>query len=179
MNVAIDYDLSAQTSICVLQFGFSCAGQGCLPEIIGARMNQANASLRVQIGKAFEPMQAFFTDPCAGTRNHLLEGSEDGRELGVCCGQHSEALRGPKHLVSIAADTGPPKGADLIDDVSRWAPLAARSPPWRVRSGATWRRSPRTAWKARRLPWMSDTIAIRTLSSRSTSVWKYGLDGLR
>src|SRR5438874_213488 len=40
-------------------------------------------------------------------------------------------------------------------------PLSARSPPWRIKSGAVSRRSERIASNAVRLPWMSETIAIR------------------
>src|SRR6478609_3784310 len=42
-------------------------------------------------------------------------------------------------------------------------PASVRSPPWRTRSGAGSRRSARTASKAVRLPWISETMAIRIL----------------
>src|SRR5258708_22735896 len=41
------------------------------------------------------------------------------------------------------------------------APASARSPPWRIKSGEVCCRSARTASKAVRFPWMSDTIAVR------------------
>ncbi len=34
-------------------------------------------------------------------------------------GIFSQTLRGPKHLIGIPADPGPPQGADLIDDLRR------------------------------------------------------------
>src|SRR5437016_1723787 len=46
------------------------------------------------------------------------------------------------------------------------APPSAISPPWRIRSGEACRRSARTASNAVRLPWMSDTIAMRISGSR-------------
>jgi hypothetical protein len=41
-------------------------------------------------------------------------------------------------------------------------PLSAKSPPCSMRSGEVSRRSVKTASNAVRLPWMSDTIAMRT-----------------
>jgi hypothetical protein len=49
-------------------------------------------------------------------------------------------------------------------------PLSAKSPPCRTRSGEVSRRSARTASNAVRLPWMSDTIAMRTDCDPSTSL---------
>ncbi len=37
----------------------------------------------------------------------------------MCGGIFSHTFRGPKHLICIPADPGPPEGADLIDDLRR------------------------------------------------------------
>lgn len=50
MNVAVDYDFGAESSICALQVNVPRVGQGSPPKIAGARMNKADRSLRVQRG---------------------------------------------------------------------------------------------------------------------------------
>jgi hypothetical protein len=82
-------------------------------------MNQAEAFLGVQIRKALQPSQAFFTNACDGRRNHLLDSGKKWPELRLSGGKFSQTLRGPKHLIGIPADPGPPEGADLVDDVRR------------------------------------------------------------
>ena len=47
-----------------------------------------------------------------------------------------------------------------------WGPFAAKSPPCKTTSGELRRKSARTASRAVRLPWMSDTIAVRMRTQR-------------
>jgi len=70
-------------------------------------------------GSPCKPAKTFFTNPCARNWNHLLKCGEDWGELETCHGQLREPLWGPKHVVSIPGDPGPPEKADLIDDISR------------------------------------------------------------
>ena len=82
-------------------------------------MNQAKAFLGAQIRKSFQPSQAFFTNLCEDRGNHLLEDGKQWRKLWLSGGKLSQTLRGPKHLIGIPANPGPPEGADLVDDVRR------------------------------------------------------------
>src|ERR1700730_15865706 len=85
-------------------------------------MNQAKAFLAELIRKSFKPSQAFFPDACERRGNHLLDDGKHWRELRLRGGEFSQTFRGPKHLICVPADPGPPEGADLIDDVARMSP---------------------------------------------------------
>ena len=100
-----------------LQFVVAGTGHRSPPQVVGAGMNQAEGFLGVQKRKSFQPSQAFWTDAGERRRNQLFEYGEKGGQLrrGGC--KSSKTFRGPKHLVCIPADTGPPEGAELIDNL--------------------------------------------------------------
>src|SRR6266576_5273817 len=117
MNMSVDHDGSTKRRVCIAQFLIAGAGHWCPPAVIWAGMNQAQAFLGVQIRKSFQPSQAFFTNARERRRNHLLDSGKKWPELRLFGGKFSQTLRGPKHLIRIPADPGPPEGPDLVDDV--------------------------------------------------------------
>ena len=66
-----------------------------------------------------------------------------------------------QHFIRIANHALPAEIANRSTISAGLAPPCGRSPPWRIKSGEVCRRSARTASNAVRLPWMSDTMAMR------------------
>src|SRR6266705_4804110 len=119
MNMSVDGDGSAKRRVGTMQFFIAGIGHGSAPEVIGAGMNQADAFAGVLLRKSFQPSQALFTDAGERRRNHLLDDGKKWPELRLSGGKFRQTFRGPKHLIGIPADPGPPERADLIDDVRR------------------------------------------------------------
>src|SRR6266851_1132291 len=119
MNMPVDDDGSPKRRVGTLQFFVAGIGHGSAPQVIGAGMHQAEAFAGVLMRKPFQPSQAFFTDAGERRGNHLLDDGKKWPELRLSGGKFRQTFWGPKHLIGVPADPGPPEPADLIDDVRR------------------------------------------------------------
>jgi hypothetical protein len=135
-----------------------------VPATRWTRVDQRDRRVRVPKRERLDPRESRVAEDLARRRRDLSDRGPQVRRGGGLAGEGSSAMGSTSISSVLPLTPGHPRSRTRSMISMGLEPLSARSPPCRTRSGAASRTSASTASKAVRLPWISDTTAMRTVA---------------